>query len=386
MRLQGISVKATGATILAVAFLFLLSFSFAHATILYTQPTINTVQNYTTSGGSTVQFVQTLGSGLSGTVGFITVNFRKATAGTPGYGVDTIFIDCGVGGSCNLNGGGGSYDGYYQSYNSSGIYEPGGSTTLTTIGQDFVSDFRYAHGAGGFSSATTTIVLDPTHNYAIAFNPIGVDGGGGYQFSTGGTSANSYSNGACFTYPSGGAGTACTSIADLYFIIYDSNGNVSTSTVVAAPLTPFNPFVWTPLGSSTLSDTFSNALTDIADINESNATTSATAGLQSFYNVPSYFANRVPFGYIYDIYNIWNNVSTSTTEFGSLSIDFDSLDLPTSTRAFLPGEVVFFSTSTVTSYVDDSLLDLLNALASAAIAVTFSLSLFRRATTVIKPV
>jgi len=362
------------------------SFSFAEAAILYTQPTINTVQNYTTSAGSSVQFAQTLGSGLSGTVGFITINFRKAAAFTPGYGVDTILVDCGVGGSCNLNGGGGSYDGYYQSFNSHGVYEASGSTTLTTVGQDFTSDFRYAHGAGGFSSATTTIVLDPTHNYAIAFAPVGSNGAGGHQYSTGGTSADSYSGGACYTYPSSGAGTACTSIDDLYFIIYDTNGNVATSTIVATPLTPFNPFVWTPLGSSTLTDTFSNALTDIADINDSNATSSATAGLQSFYNVPSYFANRVPFGYIYDIYNIWNNVSTSTSEFGSISIDFDSLDLPTSTRTWLPGEILFFSTSTVTSYVDDTLLDLLNALASAGIAITFSLSLFRRATTVIKPV
>lgn len=156
--------------------------------------------------------------------------------------------------------------------------------------------------------------------------------------------------------------------------------------VANTPLVPFAPYTWTPLGSSTLSTTFSNALTDISAINEDNATTSATAGLQSFYNVPSYFANRVPFGYIYDVYDIWNNVSTSTAEFGTLSIDFDSLDLPTSTRAFLPGEVIFFSTSTVTSYVDDTLLDLLNALASAGIAITFMLSLFRKATTVIKPI
>lgn len=124
----------------------------------------------------------------------------------------------------------------------------------------------------------------------------------------------------------------------------------------------------------------------ILGINDTNAPTSTSEGIASFSNIPSYFASRIPIGYVYDIYNIWNNVSTSTSEFGALSIDFNSSSASTGTRAWLPDNIVFFSTTTVTSYIDDSLLDLLNALASGVIAVTWGMYVFRSATTVIKPV
>lgn len=378
MRLQGISVKATGATILAVAFLFW--GAFAHAEIIAEQPTLNTVFSAATngSGGGWVLY-QTLGNGFSTTsIGSITMNLTKA-AGVPDGRWTIRLRDFGTTGYADYSGVEATYTPYLN-----GMVA---STTIPETSGDVTTDFTNWSCSGtscSGSNGSTGVPLTPGRYYALYIEtPSGsyLYGISSYTFKSGGTSANTYADGTC-VWATVAPWTQCSGISDAYFIIYDLNGDA----IEPDPLTPFAPFVWTPLGSTTLSTTFSNALTDISDINEGNATTSATAGLQSFYNVPSYFANRVPFGYIYDVYNIWNNVSTSTTEFGTLSIDFDSLDLPTSTRAFLPGEVIFFSTSTVTSYIDDTLLDLLNALASAGIAITFMLSLFRKATTVIKPV
>jgi len=362
----------------ATVFLFL-SFSFAYASVIAQQPTLDTVFSASSngSGGGWVLY-QGIGNTFHETIGSITMNLTRG-AGVP-EGRWTIQLrDFGTSGYGDYSGVEATYTPYLNSMVAS-------STIPLTVGDVTTSFMDWTCSGTGCvaASGSTGLPLQDGRYYALHIStPVGAYSYGitSYQFKSGGTSADTYSGGTC-VWASVAPFSQCSGISDAYFIIYDINGN----DVVATPLNPFNPFVWTPLGSSTLNSTFSNALTDIADINESNATTSATAGLQSFYNVPSYFANRVPFGYIYDIYNIWNNVSTSTTEFGSLSIDFDSLDIPTSTRSWLPGEVIFFSTSTVTSYVDDTLLDLLNALASAAIAVTFSLSLFRRATTVIKPV
>lgn len=154
---------------------------------------------------------------------------------------------------------------------------------------------------------------------------------------------------------------------------------VSSSTI----LDLFNSFV-NGSGSGSIID---NALNNGDFNNPNNSSSSAAAAIFSFSNIPSYYANRVPIGYVYDIFNIWNNVSTSTSEFAGLTIDFAHLNLPTSTRAWLPAKpVTFFSTTTVTSLLTQSQLDLLNGLASAAIAVTWAMMVFRRGTSLIKPV
>jgi len=140
---------------------------------------------------------------------------------------------------------------------------------------------------------------------------------------------------------------------------------------------------------STLNDQFftsTSTLINIQSINDSNSATSTSGALSGFLNIPSYFANRVPFGYIYDIYNDWNHVSTSSSEFGALAIDFQSINVSTSTKLWLPNRIDFFSTTTVTHYIGGSILNSLNALASAVIAITWGMMVFRRAKNAIKPV
>jgi len=363
----------------AAVFLFFVSFSFANAAVIAQQPTLNTVFSASSNGaGGGWVLYQTLGNTFHETIGSITMNLTRG-AGVP-EGRWTIQLrDFGTSGYGDYSGVEATYVPYLNGMVAS-------TTIPLTVGDVTTSFTNWACSGTGCiaASGSAGLPLQDGHYYALYIgSPSGnyFWGISSYQFKSGGTSADTYSAGTC-VWASVAPFAQCSGISDAYFIIYDISGN----DVVATPLNPFNPFVWTPLGSSTLNSTFSNALTDISDINDSNATSSATAGLQSFYNVPSYFANRVPFGYIYDIYDAWNSVSTSTSEFATLSIDFSDLDLPTSTKSWLPASVTFFSTTTVTSYFTDSSLALLNTLASAAIAVTFGMALFRRATNVIKPV
>jgi len=154
---------------------------------------------------------------------------------------------------------------------------------------------------------------------------------------------------------------------------------------VASSSPTYGPYV----DFSTISDQFFTATSSLININnitESNAATSTASGVSGFAIIPSYFASRVPFGYIYVIYNAWNSVATSSAQFGALTLDYSALAVSTSTKAWLPSSITFFSTTTVTAYLGDANLALLNALATATIAVTWAMAVKRRATNVVKPV
>jgi len=162
--------------------------------------------------------------------------------------------------------------------------------------------------------------------------------------------------------------------------------NTGDYTYIEAASSTITDFFYEFINGSGSGSIIQNALNNGDFNSEANAATSTASGVASFGNIPAYFAERIPFGYIYDIYDAWNTVSTSSDEFAALSIGFDDLGLSTTSESYLPSSVIFFSTSTVTTYIDDSLLALLNALASAGIAVSWGMMVFRRATNVIKPV
>jgi len=168
-----------------------------------------------------------------------------------------------------------------------------------------------------------------------------------------------------------GVGTSCTFHANTtskFNITLDGTENYGAVSV------PTNGFAQT-------------VVDQLLGINDTNASTSTASGIASFGNVPAYFARKVPFGYLYDIYSMWNNVSTSTaSEFGAVTITFSSLAIATTTKSFLPPSITIFSTSTVTYYINGSQLDLLNLLASGAIAITWVMMLFRKTEKVIQPV
>jgi len=164
---------------------------------------------------------------------------------------------------------------------------------------------------------------------------------------------------------------------------YRLRGVLLSSAASSSPT--YGPYV----DFSTISDQFftgSSTLINFNNITESNASTSTSEGINGFAIIPSYFGSRVPFGYIYVIYNAWNSVSTSSAQFASLTVDYSALAVSSSSKAWLPPSITFFSTTTVTAYLGVTNLALLNALATATIAVTWAMAVKRRTTNVVKPV
>jgi len=133
-------------------------------------------------------------------------------------------------------------------------------------------------------------------------------------------------------------------------------------------------------GPTVFFSTGTNQLPSISSVDNSNATSTLASSTVAFWNIAGLFVTRVPFGYLWDIADIYSNASSSATEFAGLSIGFGAVDPATSTAlgAILPTTVSVFSTSTVTSYLSPTILGLFNALASAALYVTLMVGIFYR--------
>jgi len=123
---------------------------------------------------------------------------------------------------------------------------------------------------------------------------------------------------------------------------------------------------------STVSDQFftsSSTLINIVNITDSNATSTASIATNSFSNILGFFADRVPFGWLWQINDIYRETATSSSEFAGVTFDFGSSNISTSTRTFLPGSLEVLSTTSVTHYLSPGLLSTFNALASAILYV-----------------
>jgi len=106
-----------------------------------------------------------------------------------------------------------------------------------------------------------------------------------------------------------------------------------------------------------------NALTAL---NDTNATTTASANVSKWVNIPGYFANKVPWGYIFSIRDAYKNAATSTGDPGTIYLDFNDTRISTGTRSYLPGKIAVFSTSTIGYYFNGIALDGANTLLAAA--------------------
>jgi len=106
------------------------------------------------------------------------------------------------------------------------------------------------------------------------------------------------------------------------------------------------------------------------------------ASLQQFGDVMTVFPNTLPFAYYYDVQTILDNATASTSEnFKTFSIDFNSVDFATSTAMghILPTtNFEFLSSTTISQYVSPSMHDTLFFLARSGIWVTVMLVLYRR--------
>jgi len=136
------------------------------------------------------------------------------------------------------------------------------------------------------------------------------------------------------------------------------SSSVSSSTAAFGPYTDF----------STCSDQFFNAtssLINIVNLNDNNATSSINDASNGWTNIPSYFAKRVPWGYLFDIAALYDNAATSSTEFGAITLDLKSLSIATATKSFLPDRFTLLSTTTATQYLGTTLLNVFNTLVVA---------------------
>lgn len=157
---------------------------------------------------------------------------------------------------------------------------------------------------------------------------------------------------------------------------YKIRGELYSAAGNATPV--FGPYV----DFSTVSDQFFSAtssLTSIAQVNESNASTTISNAPVFFSNLISVFGDRVPWCYAWSIRDIYNTVATSSATYGGISIDWQSLPVATGTRNFLPQRTDLFSTTTVGVYLHGAALDTFNALASAAFLLGTLYAVYRKA-------
>jgi len=122
-----------------------------------------------------------------------------------------------------------------------------------------------------------------------------------------------------------------------------------------------------------------SVIDQITGINDNNATSTITGNVGGWANIPAFFAKKVPWGYAFDIAEVYDNLSTSTSEFSAIVFDFTDTRISTGTRSWLPGRITVFSTSTVTYYLTTNTLNALNTLAAAIGWMLAAYYWFRRA-------
>jgi len=123
-------------------------------------------------------------------------------------------------------------------------------------------------------------------------------------------------------------------------------------------------------------------LPDANIINDATASSSAQTGIRAFINIPGLLATKVPFGYIWDIRQLYVSAATSSSVYSGVVFDFQSLDISTTTKSFLPARFEVFSTTTVTYYLNGTILALFNTLAAAAVWLALLAYAFYRIKTV----
>jgi len=185
-----------------------------------------------------------------------------------------------------------------------------------------------------------------------------------------------------------------------YYQIYNSNSSPGTRTgtgyfVVDSEFNGFNKHQFANAGiylslngsenfgsieapAPSFGQTVINNLLGINDSNASSSLATGSAGFNAFTAIPTFLSERVPFGYLWDIRDIFVNAATSSSDFGTLSFDYSDTRISTGTRSWLPGNLVVFSTSTVTSLISPSLLAAFNSLVSASLMVGWLIYAFYR--------
>jgi len=106
----------------------------------------------------------------------------------------------------------------------------------------------------------------------------------------------------------------------------------------------------------------------VPDINETNATSSAQGGMFAFLNVPQLMQSKYPFSWFFDIADLYQELQASSTEdVATVTLDYSSLDISTTTKNALPSSWTVFGTTTITAFIPEPVLDAWRVLMSAVI-------------------
>jgi len=160
---------------------------------------------------------------------------------------------------------------------------------------------------------------------------------------------------------------------------YRMRGYLKNSTSSAIIYGPYRDF-------STITDQFFNAsstLIDISQITEQNASNTLSGGLNSFLALsPSFFADRFPFNWIFDIAGQLDALSVgTTTDFFDFGVTFAPVQGATTTGLnILPTRWSFLSTTTISTYLGETTRNTFRNLAGFAMILGWLFYMFKRVT------
>jgi len=106
----------------------------------------------------------------------------------------------------------------------------------------------------------------------------------------------------------------------------------------------------------------------LPEINETNATSSAQGGIFAFLNVPQLLQSKYPFSWFFDIADLYQQLQASSTEdVAAVALEYSLLDISSTTKNALPSSWEVFSTSTITQFIPESVLNAWRLLMTAVI-------------------
>jgi len=116
----------------------------------------------------------------------------------------------------------------------------------------------------------------------------------------------------------------------------------------------------------------------IPSVDGDNATTSAQGGIFAFLNVPQLLQSKYPFSWFFDIAELYQQLQASSTEdVATVSLDYSTLDISTTTKNVLPSTWTVFGTSTITAFIPEPVLDAWRLLMTAVIWMSVVAYLYR---------
>lgn len=121
----------------------------------------------------------------------------------------------------------------------------------------------------------------------------------------------------------------------------------------------------------------SSSVPVLPDVTSSNATSTLQSSIWGFLSVPQLLQSKLPFAYFFQVADLLNELqATSTAAVEPVIFDYESLDISTTTKNSLPAQWEAFSTTTVTQYIPEVVLDTWRLLMSSVLWFGFAMYVY----------